>query len=82
MREIIDTILYIPSAPFTLITLWGLLFKLSIILDALKNQQEGSSTDESSVLYQVVPSLPLGQTDAKEVSHEVVSSKGTILLVA
>ena len=38
------------------------MIKLEIILDVLENEQEGSSTDMSGILNQVVLSLPLGWT--------------------
>ena len=39
-----------------------LMIKLSFILDIIKDKQTGSSNCGSGILYQIVPSLPLGRT--------------------
>ena len=55
MREIIDTILCIPSAPFTLITLWGLLLSSALSLMLLRTSRR------ALVLMRVVFSIRLYQ---------------------
>jgi hypothetical protein len=60
IRESIDFIL--PFGPFCLGGDWGLIVELGVILDVLEYQKEGSSTQGSGILRQVLSSLPLGQT--------------------
>ena len=42
-----------------------------MVLDVLEDKQKGSSTDWSDFLCQIILSLPLGQTHAQQVSHNV-----------
>lgn len=54
--------------------------EFSINRDALKDEQQGSSTDGSGILHQIVLCLALGQTYAQQVSHEVAVVEGQYLL--
>ena len=58
MQELIDSILRLPSVPFSVITLGGgLSLYFCIILDLLKNQQEDPSIDWSCFLHEIILGL-------------------------
>jgi hypothetical protein len=50
------------------------------VLDVLKDQQEGSSTDGIGILHQIILCLPLGWTHAQHVNCKVSVVQGQYLL--